>query len=65
MLPSWSSLQRVENRELFMEMSTRLEDTVRDIFSNMGGSVIFAWIHLASFFIENFGFLSSDCFGVL
>jgi hypothetical protein len=36
----WSSLQRMENRDLFTEVCTRLEATVRDIFSHMGGSII-------------------------
>jgi hypothetical protein len=31
-LRSWSSLHRVKNRDLFMEVSTRLDDMVRDIF---------------------------------
>lgn len=35
-LRSWSSLQRVENRDLFMEVSTRLEDTASDIFIQHG-----------------------------
>jgi hypothetical protein len=32
----WSPLQRVENRDLFTEGSTWLEDTERDIFSQHG-----------------------------
>ena len=32
----WSSLQRVENRDLFMEVCTRLEAAVRDTFTQHG-----------------------------
>jgi hypothetical protein len=32
----WSPLQRLENRDLFMEVCTRLEATARDIFSPHG-----------------------------
>jgi len=32
----WSALQRVENRDLFTEVCTRLEDTARDIFTQHG-----------------------------
>jgi hypothetical protein len=35
-LRSWSPLQRVEWRDLFTEVCTRLEDTARDIFSQHG-----------------------------
>ena len=35
-LHSWSSLQRVEFRDLFMEVYSRLEDTARDCFSQHG-----------------------------
>ena len=33
---SWSPLQRVEHRGLFTEVSTQLEDSARDIFSQCG-----------------------------
>jgi hypothetical protein len=36
LLRSWSLLQRIENRDLFMEVSTRLEDVAKDIFSQHG-----------------------------
>jgi hypothetical protein len=32
----WSPLQRMENRDLFMEVCTRLKDTARDTFSLHG-----------------------------
>jgi hypothetical protein len=32
-LRSWSALQRVENRDLFTKVCTRLKDTARDTFS--------------------------------
>ena len=32
----WSSLQRVENRDLFTEVCTRLEDTAMDTFTQHG-----------------------------
>jgi hypothetical protein len=32
----WSPLQRMKNRDLFMEVCTRLEATARDIFSLHG-----------------------------
>ena len=32
----WSSLQRVENRDLFTEVCTRLEATARDTFTQHG-----------------------------
>jgi hypothetical protein len=35
----WSSLQRVENCDLFMEVCARLEATAIDIFSQHG------WLH--------------------
>jgi hypothetical protein len=35
----WSSLQRVEDRDLFTEVYARLEDTARDTFSQHG------WLH--------------------
>ena len=35
-LRSWPSLQRVEFRDLFMEVCSRLEDTARDCFSQHG-----------------------------
>jgi hypothetical protein len=41
MLRLWSPLQRLENRDLFTEVCTRLEDTTRDIFSDMGDRVIY------------------------
>jgi hypothetical protein len=41
MLRSWPSLYRVEHRDLFTEVSTRLEDTARDIFSIMDAILIF------------------------
>jgi hypothetical protein len=34
----WSSLQRVEDRDLFMEVCARLEATTRDTFSQYGWS---------------------------
>jgi hypothetical protein len=34
----WSSLQRVEDRDLFTEVCTRLETTARDTFSQYGWS---------------------------
>jgi hypothetical protein len=33
----WSPLRRMENRDLFMEVYTRLEATMGDIFPHMGG----------------------------
>jgi hypothetical protein len=36
LLRSWSSLQRVEDRSLFMEVSTQLEVTVKDFFIRHG-----------------------------
>jgi len=41
----WSSLQRVEHRDLFMKVCTRLETTARDTFSIMGGNIIFGSGH--------------------
>jgi hypothetical protein len=38
--PFGSPLQRMENRDLFTEVYTRLEATARDIFSHMGGRII-------------------------
>ncbi|KAM0849978.1 hypothetical protein ACQ4PT_053384 [Festuca glaucescens] len=35
-LHSWLPLQRVEHRDLFTKVCTRLEDTARDIFSQHG-----------------------------
>jgi hypothetical protein len=35
-LRSWPYLQRMENRDLFMEVSTRLDDMARDIFIQYG-----------------------------
>ena len=35
-LRSWSQLQRVMHRDLFMEVCTRLEDTARDFLSRHG-----------------------------
>jgi hypothetical protein len=32
MLHLWSPLQRIENRDLFREVCTQLEDTARDLF---------------------------------
>jgi hypothetical protein len=32
-LRSWSALQKMENRDLFTDVCTRLKDTARDIFS--------------------------------
>jgi hypothetical protein len=36
LLRSWSLLQKPESRDLFMEVSTRLEDVAKDIFSQHG-----------------------------
>lgn len=36
MLRLWSSLQRVENRDLFREVCTHLENTARDTFTRHG-----------------------------
>jgi hypothetical protein len=36
MLRSWVPLQRVEHRDLFTDVSSRLKDTARDIFSQHG-----------------------------
>jgi hypothetical protein len=36
----WSPLHRAEHRDVFMEVSTRLKDVVRDFFPNMDGSII-------------------------
>jgi hypothetical protein len=36
LLRSWIPLQSVEHRDFFMEVSSRLEDTARDIFSQHG-----------------------------
>ena len=33
LLRSWSSLQRVENKDLFTEVCARLEETAKDFFS--------------------------------
>jgi hypothetical protein len=61
----WSPLQSVEYRNLFIKVSTRLEDTASDIFSNMDGSVICGlsllrlnsfWFHLFVL-VENFKYL--------
>ena len=35
-LRSWSPLQRVEHRDLFMEVSTRLEASAWDFYSQHG-----------------------------
>jgi hypothetical protein len=35
-LRSWSSLQRLEDRDLFTEVCARLEATARDTFSQHG-----------------------------
>ena len=54
LLHSWSSLHRVEFRDLFMEVSIRLEDAVRDFFIPHG------WRH--SFRIDppaSYAFMSS------
>jgi hypothetical protein len=40
----WSSLQRVEDRDLFTEVCARLEATARDTFSNMGGRIVCALV---------------------
>ena len=39
LLRSWSSLQRMENRDLFTEVSTRLEDMANDFITRHG------WLH--------------------
>jgi hypothetical protein len=39
LLRLWSSLQRLEDRDLFTEVSTRLEETVKDFTSQHG------WLH--------------------
>jgi hypothetical protein len=36
----WSSLQKVEYRDLFLKLYARLEATTRDIFPYMDGSII-------------------------
>jgi hypothetical protein len=36
MLCSWSPLQRFENRDLFMEVSTRLENMAKDFITQHG-----------------------------
>ena len=36
LLRSWSSLQRSDNKNLFMEVSTRLEDTAKDFITQHG-----------------------------
>lgn len=69
-LRSWVPLQRVEHRDLFTKVSSRLEDAARDIISNMDGSVTFGLIHLASFlyslnfivfFEHQCGFITDIC----
>jgi hypothetical protein len=37
----WLPLHRLDHHDLFTKVSTRLEDTMINIFSNMGGSVIY------------------------
>jgi hypothetical protein len=65
-LRSLVPLQRVEHRDLFIEASSRLEDTAWYIFYNMGGSLIYVWIHLASpFYLSRTLFLPSDISVVL
>lgn len=39
LLRSWSSMQRAEDRDLFMKVSTRLEDTAEDFIIRHG------WLH--------------------
>jgi hypothetical protein len=39
-LRSWVLLQRVEHRDLFTDVSSRLKDTARDIFLNTGVSLL-------------------------
>jgi hypothetical protein len=39
LIHSWSSLRRIKNHDIFMKVSTRLEDTLRDIF-NIDDNVI-------------------------
>jgi hypothetical protein len=39
LLRSWSSLQRLEDRDLFTEVSTRLEETAKDFITQHG------WLH--------------------
>jgi hypothetical protein len=59
----WSSLQRVEDRDLFTEVCTRLETTARDTFSQHGwphslriGPSVYARLQLL-IMICNFAFL--------
>jgi hypothetical protein len=37
----WSSLQRVEDRDLFTKVCARLEATTRDTFPNMNDRIVF------------------------
>ena len=55
-LRSWSQLQRVGHRDLFMEVCTRLEDMAKTFYPNMDGSIICgsALHHLRCFY--NFSF---------
>jgi hypothetical protein len=39
LLRSWSSLQRLENRDLFTEVSTRLEDVTKEFITRH------EWLH--------------------
>ena len=39
-LHTWVPLQRMDHRDLFLEVCTRLEDMARDFLSSMGGSII-------------------------
>jgi hypothetical protein len=45
MLRLWPHIQQMENRDLFTEVRTRLEATVRDIFPHMGGRIIYGLDH--------------------
>jgi hypothetical protein len=36
----WSSLQRLEDREFFTEVSKRLENSTKKLFPNMDGCII-------------------------
>jgi hypothetical protein len=36
LLRSWSSLQRMENKDLFTEVSTRLENTAKELITQHG-----------------------------
>jgi hypothetical protein len=42
----WSPLQKIKNRDLFTEVSTRLEDRTRDTFPYMGGHIIYGLVDL-------------------